>query len=184
MQQFHVTEPKIEVCSVIEVPPFRASWKIKLKELDQTWGSQGSRKKVSSGWRDVKLRDGRNNSQRCWANIVASVKSVMCRRMQQLQTMLGPAVHRGKDITLAYKASLKEATCNASAWPKQCWKSCANRSNIVTLLFGDHGTKEMLGVVGKLDRFQTLRNNSWQQATLEDTQNMQRGVQTDSTCNI
>ena len=39
MQQFHVTEPKIEVFSVIEVPPFRASWKIKLKELDQTWGS-------------------------------------------------------------------------------------------------------------------------------------------------
>ena len=105
MQQFHVTEPKIEVFSVIEVPPFRASWKIKLKELDQTWGSQGSRKKVSLGWRDVKLRDGRNNSQRCWANIVASVKSVMCRRMQQLQTMFGPAVHRGKDLTLAYKAS-------------------------------------------------------------------------------
>ena len=29
----------------------------------------------------------------------------MCKRMQQLQTMLGPAVHRGKDIALAYKAS-------------------------------------------------------------------------------
>ena len=31
---------------------------------------------------------------------------------------------------------------------KQCWKSCANGSNIVALHFGDHGTKEMLGVVG------------------------------------
>ena len=26
-------------------------------------------------------------------------------------------------------------------------KSCANGSNIVALRFGDHGTKEMLGVV-------------------------------------
>ena len=37
---------------------------------------------------------------------------------------------------------------NESAWPQQCWKSCANGSNIVALRFGDHGTKEMLGVVG------------------------------------
>ena len=37
---------------------------------------------------------------------------------------------------------------NKRAWPQQCWKSCANESNIVALRFGDHGTKEMLGVVG------------------------------------
>jgi len=37
---------------------------------------------------------------------------------------------------------------NERAWPQQCWKSCANESNIVSLRFGDHGTKEMLGVVG------------------------------------
>ena len=37
---------------------------------------------------------------------------------------------------------------NERAWPQQCWKSCANGSNIVALRFGDHGTKEMLGVVG------------------------------------
>ena len=50
--------------------------------------------------------------------------------------------------------------CNAHAWPQQCWKSCANGSNIVALHFGDHGTKEMLGVLAqKFDRFQTLRKN-------------------------
>ena len=37
---------------------------------------------------------------------------------------------------------------NERAWPQQCWKSCANGSNIVALRFGDHETKEMLGVVG------------------------------------
>ena len=59
------------------------------------------------------------------------------------------------------------------AWPQQCWKSCANGCNIVALRFDDHGTKEMLGVVGwKVCRFQTLHNN------------MQQGVQTDATCNI
>ena len=37
---------------------------------------------------------------------------------------------------------------NERVWPQQCWKSGANGSNIVALRFGDHGTKEMLGVVG------------------------------------
>ena len=37
---------------------------------------------------------------------------------------------------------------NERAWPQQCWKSWVNGSNIVTLRFGDHGTEEMLGVVG------------------------------------
>ena len=56
--------------------------------------------------------------------------------------------------------------CNAHAWPQQCWKSCANGSNIVALRFGDHGTKEMLGVLAqKFDRFQTLRNNCQQHLT-------------------
>ena len=60
--------------------------------------------------------------------------------------MLGPAVHRGKDTP--YKTL--ETMCNARAWLQQCWKSCANGSNIVALRFGDHGTKKMLqlGIVG------------------------------------
>ena len=81
--------------------------------------------------------------------------------MLQLTTMLGPAVHHGKDKT----QKTLEITCNARAWP-QCWKSSAIGSNIVALRFGDHGTTEMLGVVGlEVDRSQTLRNNSQQHAT-------------------
>ena len=76
--------------------------------------------------------------------VVVYVLAVVCKRMQQLPTMLGPAVHRGKDTT----HKTLQTMCNARAWPQQCWKSCANRSNIVTLHFGDHRTKEMLGVVG------------------------------------
>ena len=37
---------------------------------------------------------------------------------------------------------------NERAWPLQCWKNRVNGSNIVELRFGDHRTKEMLGVVG------------------------------------
>ena len=31
--------------------------------------------------------------------VVASVVAVVCKRMQQLPTMLGPTLHRGKDTT-------------------------------------------------------------------------------------
>ena len=43
-----------------------------------------------------------------------------------------------------------ETMCHARSWPQQCWKSfsCTNGSNIVALRFNDHGTKEMLGVMG------------------------------------
>ena len=75
--------------------------------------------------------------------IVACVLAVVGKRMQQLPTMLGPAVHHGTDTT---HKSLK-TMCNECAWPQQCWKSCANGSSIVALRFGDHRTIEMLGVV-------------------------------------
>ena len=39
----------------------------------------------------------------------------------------------------------KETMCKARAWFQQCWKSCANGSNIVALHFSDHGTKEISG---------------------------------------
>ena len=65
--------------------------------------------------------------------------------MRQLPTMLGPAVHRGKDTT----HKTLETICNARAWPQQRRMSCANGS-IVALSFGDHGTKEILGVGSKV----------------------------------
>ena len=97
--------------------------------------------------------------------IVACVLAVVCRRMQQLPTMLGPAVHRGKDTTHKSLQTMR----NERAWPQQCWKSCANGSNIVALRLGDHRTKEMLGVVLKsLTGFKlgaTTSNNIQQHAT-------------------
>ena len=75
--------------------------------------------------------------------VVACVLAVVCKRMQQLPTILGPAVHRGKETT--HKPL--QIMCTARAWPQQGWKSCANGSNIIAQRFGGHGTKEMLGVV-------------------------------------
>ena len=89
----------------------------------------------------------RNNSQHCWARlaVVTSVLAVLCKQIQQLPTMLGTAVHHRKDTS---PKTLK-IMCNARAWPQQCWRSCAIKgSNIVALRLGDHGTKEMLRVVG------------------------------------
>ena len=76
--------------------------------------------------------------------VAASVLTVVCKQIQQLQAMLGPAVHRGKGMT--YKTL--ETMCNASAWLQQCWESYANGSKIVAPRFDDHETKEMLGVFG------------------------------------
>ena len=60
---------------------------------------------------------------------------------------------------------------------QQCWKSCANESNIVARRFGDHGTKEILGVVGwklwPVSNFAQQHPTTWN-----------RAVQTDATCNI
>ena len=107
--------------------------------------------------------------------VVASVLAVMCKRMQRLLTMLGPAGHRWKDTT----HNTLEARCNAHAWPQQCWKSSVN-GNIVALSFGDQGTKEIWGVVTcwlksltGLKRFAT----SQQHATTSN--NTQQGVQMD-----
>ena len=69
---------------------------------------------------------------------------------------------------------------NQRAWPQQCWKSCANGSNIVALCFGDHGTKEMSGDVGW--KVWPISNFAQQHATTSN--NMQQDVQTDTTCNI
>ena len=80
----------------------------------------------------------------------------------QLQTLLGPAVHRGKDT--AHKTL--ETMCNARAWLQQCCKSCANGSNIVALRFGDHRKKKSWELLAQnFEPFQTLRNNTQQHAT-------------------
>ena len=55
-----------------------------------------------------------------------------------------------------------------------------NGSNIVALRFGDHGTKQMLGVAGW--KVWPVSNFAQQHATTSN--NMQQVVQTDATCNI
>ena len=47
--------------------------------------------------------------------VVASVLAVVCKQMQQLPTMLGPAVHRKKDST----HKTLETMCDDRAWPQQ-----------------------------------------------------------------
>ena len=69
---------------------------------------------------------------------------------------------------------------NERARPQQCWKSCAKGYNIVALRFSDHGTKEMLGFVG---RKVWLVSNFAQQHAITSN-NMQQGAQTDATCEI
>ena len=49
--------------------------------------------------------------------VVASVLAVVCKRMRQVPTMLGPAVRREKDII----QKTLETMCNARAWPQQ-WR--------------------------------------------------------------
>ena len=113
----------------------------------------------------LKLRaNERNNFQHCWANNDGSCCVRVGSSVRHLPTMLGPAVHRGKDTT----HKTLETTCNVLAWPQQWWKSCANAS-IVALSFGDQGTNEMLGV----------GSNVWPQQLLTRSD-----MQTDTTFNI
>ena len=91
-------------------------------------------------------------------------------------TMLRPAVHHGKDTT----HKTVETMCDKRACPQQCWKSCPNGSSIVALRFGDHGTKEMLGIVGW--KVWPVSNFAQQLPTTRN--NMQQGVQKDATCKI
>ena len=98
--------------------------------------------------------------------VVAFVLVVVCKQMQQFPTILGATVHRKRDKS----HKTLESMCNARTWHQKCWESCANGSNIIALRFGDHGTEEMLGVVGSksLTRFKfcaTTRNNKQQHAT-------------------
>ena len=55
--------------------------------------------------------------------VIASVLAVVCKRMQQLPTKLGPAVHRGKDTT--HKAL--ETMCNAHEWAPTMLKELCKR---------------------------------------------------------
>ena len=70
---------------------------------------------------------------------------MVCKWLQQLPSMLRLAVHRGKDMQPIRLCKLCVMRARGS---NNVGRAVANGSNIVALCFGDHGTKEMLGVVG------------------------------------
>ena len=76
--------------------------------------------------------NGCNNSQQCWTC------NALCNNIDKLKEF--------EQLYCDTRLMLKETTCFKCAWPQQCWKSCANGSNIIVLCFSDHGAKEMLGV--------------------------------------
>ena len=88
---------------------------------------------------------------------------------QQLPTML--------DVTCYVQERCYFFSFILKCMAQQCWKSCVNGSNIVALRFGDHGTKEMLGVVAW--KVWPVSNLAQQHAATSN--NMQQGVQTDAT---
>ena len=90
--------------------------------------------------------------------VVSFVLAVVCKRMQQLPTMLGAAVHRHwKDTD--HKTSMRVSG------PNNIGRAMHYASNIVGLCFGDHRTKEFWELLGqKFYWCQTLRNNSQQHA--------------------
>ena len=102
--------------------------------------------------RNLKLRaNGCNNSYQTMLRTVASVLVVVCKRMQQLPTML--AFHGCWSVTRSYCFAVsKETMCNARVWPQQCWESCA-----ILLRYAS--------AITELKKYWELRNNSQQHAT-------------------
>ena len=84
---------------------------------------------------------------------VAFVLAVVCKRIQQLPTLLGPIVHPGKDTT---HKSLKTMCNNECSWPQQCWKSCATGSILLRYASAITEQKKCWELLAeKFDRFQT-----------------------------
>ena len=85
--------------------------------------------------------------------IVASVLAVVCKRMQQLPTILGPAVHRGKDTT---HKTLERTMSNPRARLE-----VAVQTGPTLLRYASEITEEKKC----WELFQTLRNNSQEPCT-------------------
>ena len=94
--------------------------------------------------------------------VVAYVLAVVCKRMQQLPTMLGPAVHRGR----IQPTSLCKLCVMSVRGPNNVGR--AVQTDPALLRYASAITEqnkcwELLAE--KFDRFQTLRNNTQQHAT-------------------
>ena len=101
---------------------------------------------------------------------VFSIKAA-CKRMQQLPTMLGPAVHRGKPISLCKPCVMSVRGHNNVGRAVQTDPTLLRYASAIT---EQKKCWELLAE--KFDRFQTLRNNTQQQPTTCN--------RVDATCNI
>ena len=91
--------------------------------------------------------------------VVTSVLIVLCKRMQQLLTMLGPAVHHGKDTThkTLEPFVLRVRDLNNVGRAVQTDPTLLGYTSAIT-----EEKKHWELLAHKFDRFQTLRNNSQQ----------------------
>ena len=113
--------------------------------------------------------------------VVACVLAVVWKRMQQLPTMLGPAVHRGKDTT--HKSLICKLCVISVRGPNNVGRAVQTDPTLLRYASAIKEQKKGWELLAeKFDRFQTLCNNSQQHATT--CNNMQQGVQSDATCNI
>ena len=98
---------------------------------------------------------------------------MVCKWLQQLPSMLGIAVHHGKDTT----HRTLQTMCNTCAWLQQCWKSCGKRIQHCCAMLRRSRNKRNVGScwLKSLTGFKLCATTS---------NNMQQGVQTDATCNI
>ena len=79
----------------------------------ELWGRIGSRNKKGRVKLSANGRTTPNIGGPTMLGVLASVLAVVYKRMQELPTLLGPAVHRGKDTT----HKTLESMCNARAGP-------------------------------------------------------------------
>ena len=99
--------------------------------------------------------------------VVVSVLAVVCKCMQQHWDM--QSIERRMQPLRLWRPWHG----NAYAWPLQCWKSCANGSNIVAFHFSDQLTEQKRCwelSAQNFDRFQALHNNCRQHATTRNIQ--------------
>ena len=104
--------------------------------------------------------------------VVACMLAVVCKRMQQLLTSLGPAMHRGKNTTHT-GGSLCNPCIMSMPVPNSVGSAVQTDPTLLRFASAIMEQKKCWELLAeKFDQFQTLRNN------------MQQGVQTDATCDI
>ena len=95
-------------------------------------------------------------------------------------TMLDAPVHRGKKTTHKTLWNLSRPCVRRVRGPNKAGRTVQNGSNIFALRFGDHGTKEVLGV--GWSKVWQVSNFAQQLPTTRNK--LQQDIQTDATCNI